>query len=458
MYSAEIMKILQSAKLKVGDRVAVSKSGKETEGLLMPQTGAGDPDTIVIKLDSGYNIGLKYGKGVTVSKSVHREPREIEDEEEYELGKTKKSLLKLSFDTKKPAIAIVAAGGTIASRVDYKTGGVYAIEDPAEFLHNVPELAGIASVSAIERPFTKMSEDMEPADWPGIAKAAAKRLNSGDKGIIVTHGTDFLHYTAAALSFFLRGLTKPVVLVGSQRSSDRGSSDAGMNLICAAHAATGGIAEVGTCMHAKSDDDHCMFIRGTHVRKMDTQRRDAFRPINEYPLAQIWPDGTVKIRNWNHKKRDDSGKVELDAAFEPRIAMLKAYPGSDPGVIDYYVSKGCRGFVIEASGLGHVPTNSRISWIPAIKRHVKDGIPFVTAAQTVYGRINPDVYTNLRVLYREAGAIPGSDMLAEVAYVKLGWVLGHKDAAGSIEKVREMMLTNCAGEMTERTLAGTFLY
>jgi glutamyl-tRNA(Gln) amidotransferase subunit D len=455
MYSKEILSALRKNKIKIGQRVCVEKGKQRYEGLLLPRSDAGDANCLVLKIDNGYNLGIRFGRKTRIRKSRKKEPRAVEEEGRFEMGKTRRSLLKLRFDPKKPPISIVSAGGTIASRVDYNTGGVYAVEDPREFLHNVPELGKIANVRSIERPFTKMSEDMSYRDWQEIARMVANRLNKGDKGIIVTHGTDFLHFTAAALSFFLRGLTKPVVLVGAQRSSDRGSSDAGMNIICAAHTAVGDIAEVGICMHGRIDDDYCLFIRGTHVRKMDTQRRDAFRPINEYPLAKIWPDGKIRIKNWNHKKRDDMGKLRLDIKFEPKIAILKAYPGSDPSIIDYLVSKGYRGFVIEAGGLGHVPTHGRRSWIPTIKKHVKNGIPFVTAPQTIYGRINPNVYTNLRILYREAGAIPGEDMLSEVAYIKLGWVLGHTREP---EKVREMMLKNYAGEITERTLVGTFLY
>jgi glutamyl-tRNA(Gln) amidotransferase subunit D len=454
MYSKKLQALLKKKKIRTGDRVLVKKLGRRMEGLLMPQTGSGDPETLVIKLDSGYNIGVKF-KNAGLERSRAQGPSRVEKEGEYEMGKTRGRLLKLKFNPDKPPISIVSAGGTIASRVDYKTGGVKALEDPREFLHNVPELGRLVNIRSIERPFTKMSEDMDHQDWQEIARAVARRLNAGDRGVIVTHGTDFLHYTASALSFFLQGLAKPVVLVGSQRSSDRGSSDAGMNLICAAHAATGDIGEVGVCMHGSMDDDYCLFSRGTKVRKMDTQRRDAFRPINEYPLARIWPDGRTQVKNRVHRKRDDKGKVKLDTRFEPRVAILKAYPGSDPDVINYHVSRGCRGFVIEASGLGHVPANGRNEWVSTIKKHVKDGIPFVTAPQTIYGRINPSVYTNLRILYQESGAIPGGDMLSETAYVKLGWVLGH---TRDLEKIREMMLTNYAGEITARSLAGAFLY
>jgi glutamyl-tRNA(Gln) amidotransferase subunit D len=206
-------------------------------------------------------------------------------------------------------------------------------------------------------------------------------------------------------------------------------------------------------MHGSPDDTYCLFLRGTKVRKMHTSRRDAFRPINDLPLAKVWPDGRIDKINPEHKKRTD-GKVELDTKFEPNIAILKAYPGSDPKVIDYYIRNGYKGFVIEGTGLGHVPTFAKKSWISTIKKH-SESIPFVVAPQTLYGRVNPDVYTNLRILFHEAKAISGEDMLPETAYVKLGWVLGH---TSSMEKIREMMLTNYAGEITKRSLPETYLY
>jgi len=461
MYSGKLEALFKRKRMRIGSRIMVTRAGSPKgdkqayEGLLMPKTDAGDPDSVVLKLDSGYNIGLKYHSGMSIDKSRGPSPRAVEEEERFELGRISDKLIKLKFDPKKPPISLIATGGTIASRVDYQTGAVRMQMDPREFLHNVPELADIVNLKHIRNPFNKASEDMDYRDWQEIAKQAARDLNSGMRGVVVTHGTDFLHFTSAALSFMLRNLHKPVVLVGAQRSSDRGSSDAGMNLICSAHAAVGGIAEVGICMHGESADTYCLFSRGTKVRKMHSSRRDAFRPINDPPLARVYPGGKIEILNKNHKKRNDREKVEPDTRFEPRVALLKVYPGADPDVIDHYVSRGYRGFVIEASGLGHVPTLSRKPWTKTIKKHVRDGIPFVTTPQTIYGRINTNVYSNLRILYREAGAIPGEDMLPETAYVKLGWVLGHTK---SLEKAREMMLTNYAGEITKRSLPGTYLY
>jgi len=449
-YSPLTQKVLKRINAKVGDRISITKGKQTYEGLLMPRIEMGDKSCLVIKVDSGYNIGIRYEKGIKVEKSKKPEPKEIKEEVKFEIGKEK--IKELKFDPKKPKVSLIMTGGTIISRVDYRTGGVYALEKPEELLTNIPELKNIVFIEDIKIPFKKMSEDLNYKDWRLLASLTAKELNKNE-GVIITHGTDTLHYTSAALSFMLKNLSKPVVLTGAQRSSDRGSSDAFMNIICSAYAAISNLAEVGVCMHATTDDHYCHFIRGTKCRKMHSTRRDAFRSINEMPLAKIWPDGKIDILNKNHKKRKDE-KVVADVKFEPKVALLKAYPGSEPEILEYLVKKGYKGFVIEGTGMGHVPTFAEKSWIPAIKKLIKDGIPVVIAPQTIYGRINPNVYTNLRILYHEAKAIPAEDMLSEVAYVKLGWILGHtKD----LEDIRKMMLTNIAGEITERSEIETFL-
>jgi glutamyl-tRNA(Gln) amidotransferase subunit D len=447
-YSPEIKKLLKG--IKIGDRISVTKGKRKYEGLLMPRTEMGNNNCIVLKLDNGYNIGIKYEKGIKVKKSKKPEPKEVKEEAEFELGREK--IKKIKFNPKKPKVSLIMTGGTIISRVDYRTGGVFALERPEELLTNIPELKDIVYIKNILSPIQKMSEDINYKDWQVLAELVAKELNN-NKGVIITHGTDTLHFTSAALSFMLKNLYKPVVLTGAQRSSDRGSSDAFMNLICSAHTAIYDIGEVGVCMHATTDDHYCYFIRGTKVRKMHTTRRDAFRSINELPLAKVFPEGKIDILNKNYNKRKDE-KVKADIKFEPKIALLKAYPGSEPDLLELLVKKGYKGFVIEGTGMGHVPTSTEKSWIKPIKKLIKDGIPVVIAPQTIYGRINTNVYTNLRILYHEAKAIPAEDMLPETAYIKLGCVLGHtKD----LEKVREMMLTNIADEITERSETDNFL-
>lgn len=429
-YSAKLEKMLKSKKISIGDRISVESKGKSFEGMLMPQTGAGDPSKLVIKLDSGYNVGL-----------------EVSDVKK--LPNPKKSAAKapsMKFDSGKPAVSIISVGGTITSKVDYQTGGVTSLSKSEEILQNIPELAKFVNIRSMLMPFTIMSESMNHEHWQALARGCAKELNKKDiKGVIVTHGTDTLHFTSAALSFFLKGLCKPVVVTGSQRSSDRGSSDAGMNLVCSSIAAASDIAEVGICMHGSVSDDCCLFMRGTRVKKMHTSRRDAFKPVNEEPLAKVWPDGRIEITNKNHRKRAD-GKVEVDSKFEPNIAMLQTYPGSDPSVMKYLIKKGCKGFVVQATGLGQIPMKTN-SWLPVIRRAVDSGIPVFLAPETIFGRLNCNVYSEGREVMK-AGAVPLEDMLAETAYVKLGWALGHTN---DMNKAREMMLTNYAGEITPRS-------
>ncbi|MFH0830200.1 MAG: Glu-tRNA(Gln) amidotransferase subunit GatD [Candidatus Aenigmatarchaeota archaeon] len=446
-YSPAAQKALKAAKAAVCDRIRVRKGDSSFEGLLLPRSELGDRDSIILKLDNGYNIGIRVEKGTTVEKIGHAK---LNQEEKFEFGREK--VEPQHFDSNKPAIGFVATGGTIVSKVEYATGGVVALESPVELLSNIPELKSFCSIPEITIPYTKMSEDLLGSDWQKLAAAVAKEVNRTN-GVIVTHGTDMLHYTAAALSFMLKDLKRPVIITGSQRSSDRGSSDAFMNILCSARAALADFAGVYVCMHATPNDDYCLLIRGTKARKMHTSRRDAFRPVNERAIAKIWPDGRVEMLNNNHQKRSE-GKCSADTKFESKVGILKTYPGADPALLDWMVAKGYRGIVIEAGALGHVPTESENSWIPSIKKAVKKGIPVVVASQCIYGRVNANVYKHLRILFHEAGAIPAEDMTAETAYVKLCCVLGHSKRA---EDVRTMMVQNMAGEINERLTEEEFL-
>lgn len=451
MYSHALQRLINSAGVRISQEVVITHKGKKYEGVLMPSTELGDPDSLVIKLDNGYNVGLKYDPKMKLSKGG-KEPKDVKEEYQYELGKRRK-VISLKFDPKKAHVSLIATGGTVASRVEYKTGAVTPLMTTDEILALVPELQEIIYLKDILRPFTKWSEDMNYKDWQEIAKLSAKELNENE-GVIIAHGTDILHYTAAALSFMLPDVSKPVVVTGSQRSSDRGSTDAAINLICSSYVAKSDMAEVGVCMHATMDDVYCYFLRGTKVRKMDKSRRDTFRPINALPLAKVWPSGKIEVMNKEHKKRSNR-EVKADTKFEPKVAFLKVYPGSDPEMMDYFISKGYKGFVLEGTGFGIIPTKAEKSWIPIVKKTVKDGIPVVVTSQAMYGRVHPNVYDSLRTIYYEAQAIPSEDMTPETAFIKLGWVLGH---TSDLNEVRKMMLKNYAGEISSRILPETFLY
>jgi glutamyl-tRNA(Gln) amidotransferase subunit D len=261
----------------------------------------------------------------------------------------------------------------------------------------------------------KASENMDSEDWIKLAKQVKKSLEDENvKGVIVTHGTDFLHYSSAALSFFFPKSNKPIVLTYSQRSSDRGSSDAELNLLCSAKMALSDVAEVMLVGHATSSDDSCVALLGTKVRKMHSSRRDTFKPINCSPIAKITRSG-IEILRGDYNKRGKSD-VKFDSAnfvFENKVALVKFYPGQNPEILEHYLSLGYRGVVIEMSGLGHVLTEGSNNWIPVIKELVKKGITICATAQTVYGRLDPLVYSPGREL-EKAGVIYLKDILPQL--------------------------------------------
>jgi len=426
-----------------GDVVKVHTKEAIYEGILLPRPEIFDENYTVIKLDNGYNIGIE-NKKIT----------KIELVKKYERKKEERH--KISHKKGLPLVPILSFGGTISSRVDYKTGGVYADYTAEDFVEMLPELENVANLKA-EKVMSIMSEDMSPEEWQIMARRIAKELNDDEvNGIVVTQGTDTLHYSTAAMSFFLQHLNKPVVFTAAQRSIDRGSSDAFSNLLCAVNAAArfDGAAVV-TCLHGTSDDNYCILNRGTKVRKMHTSRRDAFRPINELPLAKVYQDGKIEILNSNYTKRNDS-KVHVDDKFEHKTALLYVYPGMNPDVLDYYLEKKYKGIVIAATALGHVPTiNPKYSLLNKLKKLIEEKVAVVISTQTIYGRVHPYVYTNLRKLSVQLDCIFVEDMLPETAYIKLGWVLGHTH---KIDEVKKMMLTNYAGEICERTDEKAFLY
>ncbi|ASJ08921.1 glutamyl-tRNA(Gln) amidotransferase subunit D [Thermococcus siculi] len=436
----KVERFMKEKNLEVGDyvRIIEKENGNTSvyEGVVMNPYELSSGETLTLKLDNGYNIGILVDQILEVEIIEKARPRgEISFTEVF----PKKPEL--------PNVAILGTGGTIASRIDYKTGAVHAAFTAEELAKAVPEIFEIANITP-KLIFNIMSEDMKPEYWVKIAQGVASMLNNGEDGVIITHGTDTMAYTASALSFMLRDLGKPVILVGSQRSSDRPSSDAAMNLICSVRMATADFGEVAIVMHGETGDTYCLAHRGTKARKMHTSRRDAFRSINDVPIAKIWPEGKIEFLRDDYRRRTDS-EVWVDDEMEEKVALVKVFPGIQPEVIDFFVDKGYKGLVIEGTGLGHVPTYV----IDSIKRATEEGVTVCMTSQCLYGRVNLNVYSTGRRLLK-AGVIPCEDMLPETAYVKLMWVLGHTDDP---KEVREMMLTNYAGEITPYTRFDTFL-
>ncbi len=440
MYGKDAERLLDEKGIKIWDMIRATRGKEEYEGIIMPRTEAGDENVLVIKQKDGYNIGIS-AKGTKVEKISKKE-------EEPAPGR-----LETKGRTGLPRVTLLHTGGTIGNKVDYKTGGVYALTKPEELLYEVPELSDIVDLTPLMLS-SIASEDMWCRNWAEMAEETAKALNKGAKGVIITIGTDTMHYASAALSFMLQELNSPVVFTGAQRSSDRGSSDAFQNLICSAHiAASSDIAEVGICMHGSSSDGKCTFIRGTKVRKMHTSRRDAFRAINSKPIATVGVKGEIAYTD-QYRKASRRGKVKTATAFEEKVALVKAYPGSDPGIIDYYYSKGYKGVIIEGTGLGHVPNFTEShdrSWLPEITEAIESGMVLGMTSQCIYGRVNASVYRTLRMLSK-AGVVYCEDMLPEVAYVKLGWLLGNYKK----EEAKEKLNVNLVGEITGRTVYDEF--
>lgn len=414
----------------MGDVIRVKGRDRVYEGFLMPRFGIEESDHIVLKISTGYNIGVRFTKGVQISRvRSGRKPEFVRPA----LPKGKKGL---------PRVSIVSTGGTIASRVDYKTGGVHAALSAQDLYTIVPELADMANVET-EVLLNIYSEDMSPRYWTKIAKGVAKHLKRGVDGVVVPHGTDTMHYTGAALSFALQNLPVPVILVGAQRSSDRPSSDAALNLIGAVSVASKGpFSEVAVAMHSGTSDKRVVIHRSTRIRKFHTSRRDAFKSINAPALAH-YQDGKIEMLTRDYLRRDKSRKVQLKAKFDEKVALVKFHPGMDPHQIDWYVDQGYHGIVLEGTGLGHVSHQC----LSSIKRATGNGIVVGMTSQCIYGRVNLNVYETGRALLA-LGVIPLEDMLAETAYVKLSWCFGVTREA---EEVKKLMLTNIVHEISSRT-------
>lgn len=420
--------------MNAGDYVRITTEDAEYEGILMPRPELLEKGITVIKLDSGYNIGIKDSK-----------IKKTEKIKEYEKKETKTKSIKHKKGL--PNVSILSFGGTISSKVDYRTGGTYADYTAEDFVEMLPELADIANITA-RKVMGKMSEDFTAKEWQTMAHEIKKEIEKGADGVVVTQGTDTMHFSTAAISFML-STPVPVVFTASQRSIDRGSSDAFMNLLCSVSAAANFKAsEVMTCMHGKSDDNYCLLIRGSKVRKMHTSRRDAFRPINTKPFAKVYSNGVIEIVNEDY---DTKKEVKLKNKFEDKTALLYVYPNFDPGVIDYYIEKGYKGIVIAGTALGHVNSEGKKSVIPAIKRAIDAGVIVVIASQTLYGSTHKYVYSNLRKLSVQLGCEFAGDSIPETAYVKLGWALANS------KNPKKLFRENIAREFSQRSSYETFL-
>lgn len=406
---------------ETGDRL-VAKIGKASRSATFITMREG---MAVVKMDNGYNLGVPVSSCRFTKRPVPSSP----------------PIYTLSQNEDLPILSIVSTGGTIASRIDYRTGAVTSQFEATDILKAIPGLSRIGRFRTRQL-YTILSENMTPAIWQELAKAVMEEIRAGAEGVIVTHGTDTMSYSAAALSFML-DTPVPVVFVGSQRSADRPSSDNAVNGLCAAKTAVSDLGEVVVVMHAGTSDDQCAVHRACRVRKMHTSRRDAFRSMGMPPLGTVaYPSLEVSLDPCARKR--SAIEPAVYPALEPRCGLLHFVPGMDPALLDSFA--GYKGVVLAGTGLGHVGT----AWISGIRKLVEEGCMVAMTSQCLSGRVCDRVYDTGRDLL-SLGVIEAEDMLPETALVKMMWVLGN---AKDRDDATKMMVTNIKGEICGRSIHG----
>ncbi|GAB1443239.1 Glu-tRNA(Gln) amidotransferase subunit GatD [Ignavibacteriales bacterium] len=435
-YRGDALAALQKFSALIWSDIEVLTADGTYKGRVLPRSETADDQHIVIKLVSGYNIGIASSRILDIKVTGRKEAHYKIPEKEF------------PYDPRKPRVKLLGTGGTIASRLDYRTGAVIPAFSPGELYGSVPELAYICNLET-EKLYGVFSENMGPEQWIGTAEAIGKEIEKGVQGIVIGHGTDTMHHTAAILSFMVQNSPVPIVMVGSQRSSDRPSSDAALNLMHSVKtAAESDIAEVLVCMFGPTSDDYGLLHRGTRVRKMHSSYRSTFRTIGDIPIAMVSREKITPLRQ-DYKRRRRDNNVIINTAFEEKVGIVYYYPNMKPDIIDSMIDKGYRGIVIAGTGLGHV--NKPL--YPALKRAKEKNVAVYMTVQTLWGYVQMYVYDTGRDMM-ELGVVPCANMLPEVAYMKLGWALGQSE---DLEVVKKIMLTPVNGEITEREPSNGYL-
>ncbi|MDC0204148.1 Glu-tRNA(Gln) amidotransferase subunit GatD, partial [Candidatus Nitrosopelagicus sp.] len=366
-YKGKIRDFLITNKVDVGDLVKIT-SELTYSGILMPRYESGDESHIVLKLKSGYNIGIRFEK---IEKIEKMGERQSSNENSQTIEKNEEL----------PKILLLSTGGTIASKIDYRTGAVTPALSATELYEAVPEIAKIANVDT-EVLFSEYSENLQPEHWLEIAKKLDSVVDSDYAGIIIAHGTDTMHYSSAFLSFALSGFKKPITLVGSQRSSDRPSSDAALNLIAATkflvNTKSNGVFVV---MHQNESDDAVACHLGTRVRKNHTSKRSAFQTIGSEPAFVVYDDKILEnMKNSFFNENEYNPRINLDT----KVALIKYHPGFNPEIIESLIKLEYRGIIFEGTGLGHVGR----TMYDSIKKAKENGIFLGMTSQCIDGRVS----------------------------------------------------------------------
>jgi glutamyl-tRNA(Gln) amidotransferase subunit D len=428
-YKGEALETLKKFNTRVWGQARMETTRGTFVGTVLPRAENDDDKHIVLKIPTGYNIGIDIRTITSITETGYKKAVYKIPEKQFPVT------------AGLPRVKLLGTGGTIASRLDYRTGAVIPAFTPGELYGAVPELADICNLET-EKIFAVFSENMGPKQYIALAQAIGKEIEKGVDGIVIGHGTDTLHHTGAVLTFMCQNLPVPIILVGSQRSSDRPSSDAALNLMHAMHAAGhGDIAEVMVCMFGPTSDEYGLLHKGTRVRKMHSSYRSTFRTIGDVPVARVSRKEIIPIHKKYNKRRNDRN-VNIYPYFSDEVTMLYYYPGIKPDTLDSLINAGYRGIIIVGTGLGHV--NKEL--YPALERAKAQGVHVFMTVQTIWGYVHMFVYDTGRDMMAK-GVIPAGNMLPEVAWVKLSWILGQTDDP---KKVRQMMFTPVNDEITLR--------
>ncbi|MDQ4072680.1 MAG: Glu-tRNA(Gln) amidotransferase subunit GatD [Thermoproteota archaeon] len=455
--------ILDKFKIKVGDQIKLITNKEEYSGIVMPRYESSNAEYLVIKLKSGYNVGLLASNILDIIKGNLADPSSIPPGSPSRDTKTSDDFAATKENNKSDnsdlynlsKILLISTGGTIASKIDYRTGGVTSVLTASELYDIFPEISAYASIHP-EFLFNEYSENLDQTHWTLLSEKVFHAIeNENYDGIIISHGTDTMHYTSSALSFALQNLPIPVVFIGSQRSSDRPSSDAFTNLLGAIKFITRTkYPGIFVCMHHNSSDRVIACFRGTRVRKNHTSKRDAFKSLDLTPFALIeegdHPDNIkmiemdknlLKNSATNFDNNNKPKKVTAKTLFDNRVFLLKFFPGFDPAFLENFLHFDYKVIILEGTGLGHVNKNC----FPFIKKLIDSSIVVLMSSQCIFGKVSMTVYDTGRDLL-DLGVISLSNMSPETMLVKSMWALKN---TSSLPDFISIMKTNLSGEMSD---------
>ena len=443
-YKGKASELLIENYIKIGQSINIQTNNGKYSGILLPRYELFDDNHVVIKLRNGYNIGINLTKIRSIEKgsSDSLDGAYIVGKASHNVNQTigRPNSDQAKVEGTLPKVALISTGGTIGSKIDYRTGGVTSVLSASDLYLSVPEISRYASVDT-DVLLNEYSENLRPEHWTLMANKIIEKTSMGIyRGIILSHGTDTMHYSSAALSFALRNIPIPVILTGAQRSSDRPSSDAALNLIGATKfAIESEYSGVFVIMHADASDNLLACHLGTRVRKNHTSSRDAFESIDIKPVALINGENIKMQHNptLELQRRDDANYSSYKTSFDRHVILLKYYPGFEPAIISYLVQIGYKAIIFEGTGLGHVSNEC----IVQLKQAIDSGVMIFMTSQCIWGRVNLNVYDNGRDLLG-IGVVPLSDMTPETALVKTMWLLANNQRSGDIKRMMQENMCN----------------